>query len=79
MSLDYASLDEKKRLVVRFLEHCNAYADRQLDGYRAKLEHAHGAQALEIADKIAHWAAYRAFNAHAIEELATPRLDTWLE
>jgi len=72
-------LNERKRLVTRFLERCNEYADRQLAGYRAELEHARGPRALELADKIAHWTAYRAFNEHAIAELATPRLDDWLE
>jgi len=71
-------LDEKKRLVTHFLERCNEYADRELERCRAELEHARGTRALELADKIAHWAAYRAFNEHAIAELATPRLDDWL-
>ncbi len=73
------TLDDKKALVTKFLEHCNDYAGGQLAGYRAQLEHARGTQALEVADKIAHWSAYRAFNEHAIAELATPRLDAWLE
>jgi hypothetical protein len=73
------TLDEKKRLVIRFLERCNDYADRELSGLRAELEHAQAARALQLADKIAHWAAYRAFNEHAIAELGTPRLDAWLD
>ncbi|HEX6994055.1 MAG TPA: hypothetical protein VF339_07885 [Gammaproteobacteria bacterium] len=73
------SLEEKKRVVVRFLERCNGYADREIAARRAELEHARGRRALELADEIAHWAAYRAFNEHAIAELATPRLDDWLE
>ena len=73
------TLDDKKTLVAKFLAHCNDYANRQLAGYLAELEHASGARALELADKIAHWSAYRAFNEHAIAELATPRLDAWLE
>jgi hypothetical protein len=73
------TLEEKKRLVVRFLEQCNDYADGQLARLRAELEHARGAAALELTDKMTHWAAYRAFNEHAIAELATPRLDAWLD
>jgi hypothetical protein len=73
------TLEDKKRVVTRFLERCNDYADRQLEGYRAELEHAAGKRALELADKIAHWTAYRAFNEHAIAELATARLDDWLD
>lgn len=72
------TLEEKKRLIGRFLERCNAYADRELEGLRARLEHARGKEALELADKIAHWSAYRAFNEHAIEELASERLDDWI-
>lgn len=70
---------ERKRVVVHFLEHCNEYADRELAKYRERLENASGAQALEIADRIAHWTAYRTFNEHAIMELGTDRLDEWLE
>ncbi len=72
-------LDERKRLVIRFLERCNAYADRELAKYRERLGEAHGEEALEIADRIAHWTAYRTFNEHAIGELGTARLDDWLE
>jgi hypothetical protein len=72
------TLSDKKRLVVRFLERCNAYADAEIAKYRQRLEHATGADALRISDEIAHWAAYRAFNEHAIGELGTKRLDDWL-
>ena len=72
-------LDGKKRLVIRFLERCNAYADRELAKYRERLDQAQGAEALEITDRIAHWTAYRTFNEHAISELGSARLDDWLE
>jgi len=72
-------LNGKKRLVIRFLERCNAYADGELAKYRERLDEAEGAEALEIADRIAHWTAYRTFNEHAIRELGTARLDDWLE
>ena len=73
------NLDEKRRLVIRFLERCNAYADRELEKYRGRLDGARGREALEIADRIAHWTAYRTFNEHAIGELESSRLDDWLE
>lgn len=72
-------LNEKKRLVVKFLERCNDYADTELTKYRARLESAAGTEALELADRITHWTAYRTFNEHAIAELETTRLDDWLE
>ncbi|HEX6997396.1 MAG TPA: hypothetical protein VF322_04575 [Gammaproteobacteria bacterium] len=71
------TLDEKKALVARFLEQCNEYAERKLAAYRAELAGASPRRALEIQDKIGHWTAYRAFNAHAIEELRTSKLDDW--
>jgi len=73
------TLEEKRRLVIRFLERCNAYADRELAKHRERLDAARGREALEIADRITHWAAYRAFNEHAIGELESSRLDDWLE
>jgi len=73
------TLDEKKALVGAFLARCNAYADRQLAQYRGELERAVGTRALELADKIGHWTAYRTFNEHAIGELATTRLDDWFD
>lgn len=73
------TLTEKKALVSGFLGRCNEYADRQLARYRAELEHASADRALELADKIVHWSAYRAFNDYAIGELGTDALDEWLE
>lgn len=71
------TLDEKKALVTAFLERCNTYADDEVERYRRRLELAEGTEALELAEKIARWAAYRAFNEHAIGELASARLDDW--
>lgn len=73
------TLDEKKAVIVHFLRHCNRYADGKLDDYRMRLEHASDAEALALQDKLGHWTAYRAFNSHAIEELAGETLDEWLE
>ena len=71
------TLDEKKRLVADFLTRCNRYADGKLAEYRAALDEASGRRALELQDKIGHWTAYRTFNEHTIEELASARLDEW--
>jgi hypothetical protein len=71
------TLEEKKRLVAAFLQHCNRYADGKLAEYRTALDGASGWRALELQDKVGHWSAYRAFNEHTIEELETARLDEW--
>lgn len=73
------TLEEKKALIQRFLERCNRYADGKIIGHRAELAAANGAQALALADKLAHWAAYRAFNDYTIAELDTPELDDWID
>jgi hypothetical protein len=67
----------KKAVVADFLARCNRYADGQLDKYRAELAAASTRQALEVQDKIGHWTAYRAFNEHALAELARGELDHW--
>jgi hypothetical protein len=70
----------KKAVVADFLARCNRYADGQLDKYRAQLAAASAtseADALAVQDKIGHWTAYRAFNAHALTELARGELDDW--
>ena len=73
------TLSEKKQLVARFLARCNEYADAKLEEYHARARTESGPDALELADKISHWSAYRAFNEHAIAELATPALDAWFD
>jgi hypothetical protein len=67
----------KKTIVADFLARCNRYADGQLQKYRGELAGASGAEALAIQDKIGHWTAYRAFNEHALGELAGRELDDW--
>jgi hypothetical protein len=67
----------KKAVVADFLARCNRYADGQLDKYRAQLAAASAVEALAVQDKIGHWTAYRAFNAHALGELARGELDDW--
>jgi hypothetical protein len=67
----------KKAVVADFLARCNRYADGQLDKYRLELAAASGSGALAVQDKIGHWTAYRAFNEHALQELARGELDDW--
>lgn len=67
----------KKAVVADFLAHCNRYAEAELDKYRKQLVAASGREALAVQDKIGHWTAYRAFNEHALAELARGELDDW--
>jgi hypothetical protein len=67
----------KKAVVADFLARCNRYADGQLDKYRAELGAASAPESLAVQDKIGHWTAYRAFNEHALHELARGELDDW--
>lgn len=71
------TLQEKKALIAEFLGKCNDYAERELERYRGELQGADEWRALELQDKIGHWTAYRAFNEHTLQELATARLDDW--
>lgn len=67
----------KKAVVAEFLARCNAYADGQLQKYRARLAAAPAGEALAVQDEIGHWTAYRAFNEHALAELERGELDDW--
>jgi hypothetical protein len=73
------NLAEKKAVVVKFIAQCNDYAGGKLVEYQRQLDGASGRDALALQDKIGHWTAYRAFNEHTLGELATPKLDAWLE
>ena len=63
-------VDERRRLVEVFLRRCVIYADAAIE--RKK-------QRGEDEDIIAQWQAYRDFTEHAVEEVASGDLDTWLE
>jgi hypothetical protein len=67
----------KKAVVADFLARCNRYADTQLVKYREQLARAGSGEALAVQDKIGHWTAYRAFNEHALAEIARGELDDW--
>jgi hypothetical protein len=72
-------LEQKKTLICQFLSRCNRYADDELARYGAALNTAATDDRPALADKIAQWTAYRAFNEHAIAELKTDRLDDWFD
>jgi hypothetical protein len=76
---DQMTLAQKKAAVVQFIAKCNDYADGKLAEYRRELDAASGREALALQDKIGHWTAYRTFNEHTLGELATRKLDAWLE
>jgi hypothetical protein len=68
---------DKKAVVADFLKRCNRYAEEQLAKYRQQLSGADARAALALQDKIGHWTAYRAFNEHALAEIARGELDDW--
>jgi hypothetical protein len=68
---------EQKRLVSRFLRQSNLYADERLVQYSATMRAAAPIEAREAQAKIEQWQTYKAFNEHALAELATDRLDDW--
>lgn len=70
---------DKKATVADFLHRCNRYAEGQLAKYRSELGTADATAALALQDKIGHWTAYRAFNEHALAEIARGELDDWFE
>jgi hypothetical protein len=72
-------LGEKKRLIADFLTRCNDYADAKIAEYVDLAPRLHGSDALQNSDKINHWHAYKAFNEHALRELADTTLDHWFE
>lgn len=67
----------KKTVVTDFLVRCNAYADGELARYRRALEGATADEAQALEAKIGQWTAYRAFNEHALREVAAGELDDW--
>ena len=63
-------VDERRRLVEAFLRRCVIYADASIERKKQR----EGNE-----DIIAQWQAYRDFTEHAVEEVASGDLDTWLE
>jgi len=77
MSLDTIDLQDKKLIIIDFLQRCNVYSEQMLEGYEKKLEESSATSASEIQQKIYDWSIYRKFNEHAIGELDTDELDNW--
>ena len=73
------TIAERKRIVSDFIRRCNDYADAQLSKCKARLQQAEDLDALALEAQIYNWKVYKAFNAHAIEELKTTELDDWFD
>jgi len=75
------SPEDRKRIVIDFLQRCNDYADARLREYNTRMSADIGTadsdEVMQLADKINHWSAYRAFNDVAIEEIRQGELNDW--
>jgi predicted dinucleotide-binding enzyme len=69
---------QKKEIIIDFLDKCNAYSDAMLQKYQRQLLD-EGVDAKAIQEKIRDWSAYKAFNDVAIQELKTDELDDWFD
>jgi len=72
------SVEDKKMIIVEFLEKCNGYSDQMFDKYEKQLLEA-GVNKQEVGKKIADWRAYKEFNSYAIDELKGEQLDDWFD
>ena len=73
------TLTQQKRVVRRFLEQCNTYAAGKLAEYEDRRRTTEDEDSAPIEAKIAQWTSYRDFNAYALSELETDRLDDWFD
>ena len=64
------SQDSRREIVERFLRRCVKYADESILRKRKRGD---------SEEEISKWVAYRDFTEHAIEEVASGDLDSWLE
>ena len=71
------SVEEKKRIISSFLQHCATYAEDKLATYQQQAAQVEGNDSLLLQDKILHWTAYRVFTEYTLEELKTTALDSW--
>jgi len=71
-------LEDKKSIIIDFLNKCNLYSDQKLLDYDRRLVKAGDVESTELGQKKHDWASYRDFNAHAIAELKGNELDDWL-
>lgn len=78
MAESVISMDEKKQVIIDFLEKCNQYSDEMLLKYQQEI-----AETVEVDEKqliekkLGQWTSYREFNIHAIGELNSEKLDDW--
>jgi len=78
VSVKTISLEDKKSIIIDFLNKCNLYSDQKLLDYEKRLIRAGEIECAELVQKKHDWASYRHFNAHAITELKGDELDDWL-
>ena len=64
------SIEERRNLVVSFLRRCVRYANDSID---RKTERG------DEEEEISRWSAYRDFTEHAVMEVSSGDLDSWLE
>ncbi len=72
------SVEDKKMIIVEFLEKCNGYSDQMFDKYERQLLET-GVDQQAINKKIADWRVYKEFNAYAVNELKGTDLDEWFD
>ena len=71
------SLEDKKLIIIDFLEKCNGYSDQMLAKYQQEILEATESDKQAVEKKINQWESYREFNVYAIGELNTTKLDDW--
>jgi hypothetical protein len=71
------NLNQKKAIIIDFLNKCNIYSEQMLKRYEQQLADANGADRALTQKKIENWISYREFNEYTITELNTDELDDW--
>lgn len=71
------SLEDKKLIIIDFLKKCNRYSDQMLVKYQHEITEATASDKQIVEQKVDQWESYRKFNAYAISELNTTKLDDW--
>ncbi len=77
MSIDKISMQDKKKIIIDFLQKCNGYTEEMLAGYEEVEAGSDSQEALKARQKINDWSSYRDFNVHTIGELNEGTLDSW--
>ena len=72
-------LDQKKQVIIGFLQRCNSYGRQKIENYENELRTAAPVDHLELNEKILRWKTYCHFNDHTLDELMhTDNLDDWM-